>query len=1051
MSAAVEGPETSYGPHVTAVIVSHDGARWLPQVLDALERQRRMPDALVAVDTGSSDGTAEILASRMGEPNVCRIDRSAGFGAAVAAGLKQVDGQAAAPRRHAHVRPTDVTNRSRCWVWLLHDDSAPDPGALAALLTEVRDDVAVVGPKLREWPSLRRLLEVGATISGTGQRETGLERGEPDQGQHDRPRDVLAVNTAGMLIRRDVWDELGGFERRLPLFGDDLDFGWRVARAGYRTRTAPESVVFHLEAATRGLRVDGAYARRPVAERRRAALFTLLANASRLGFWWQSVRLLVGSVLRVLGLLLAKAPREAADELRGLAGVYLHPFAMLRARRRRRRQATRTPRDVRRLLPSPLLPYRHGVDAVLEIGLALVRAVGAGGQQPQPSGKRAVVVETGPVAAEAEELPTATSTVARLLRQPQVLIGALLVVFALWSARDLLGGGQLAGGALLPAPDGVGRWWSLVWETWHPVGIGSDALAAPYVLVLAIGGTVTFGQPWLLVDLLVLAAVPVCALTASRLARRLFDSRWVRIWWCVTYAALPVLTGAVAQGRIGTLVGIAVLPLVASAALALVIGGAPTWLSGLRLGLWVSVLVAFVPVAYVMVAVGLALAVLAWPIAGRGRGRSLMTVVGVVALPWLLLGPWMWERAVDPAGVWWEAGLAEARAAGAAVDLAPSTLDLAGGQPGGPGGAPVWWGLVVVALGVIALGRSDRRRALAMAWLVALVGLGLAVAGAGQRVDVGLGAESASVWVGFPLVWWIAGLATAAGLAADQVGDFLAAHSFGWRQPVAVGSSVVAAFVPLTFVVWWAWSDDSTLRREDPVPVPVYLADRASGPQQSSTLVLSGTADSGLAYQVVRDDGTRLGEESVPPEPSDQAAMDEAVADLLSSPDAEATGFLLDRGVGAVYAMPPVDATVESTLDGAAGLVRAGTSDPSARAWDLAAPSGAIRLAPADGSPDDAEVIDGPASLHGDVQLPDGGRGDELRLAASASDRWSATGPDGALESLSTSTGTQAFAAPSGGSVTLSYDSDNRLWTLAQLAIGFVAVVLALPGRRRRS
>ena len=51
-------------------------------------------------------------------------------------------------------------------------------------------------------PRCSRLLEVGVTISGTGRRETGLEPGEYDQGQHDEVRQVLAVNTAGMLVRR---------------------------------------------------------------------------------------------------------------------------------------------------------------------------------------------------------------------------------------------------------------------------------------------------------------------------------------------------------------------------------------------------------------------------------------------------------------------------------------------------------------------------------------------------------------------------------------------------------------------------------------------------------------------------------------------------------------------------------------------------------------------------------------------------------------------------------------------------------------------------------
>ena len=92
----------------------------------------------------------------------------------------------------------------------------------------------------------------GVTISATGRRETGLERAEYDQGQHDDVRRVLAVNTAGMLVRLDVLRALGGFDAALPVFGNDLDFGWRAASAGYRTIIVPQAVVFHAEAAHRG-------------------------------------------------------------------------------------------------------------------------------------------------------------------------------------------------------------------------------------------------------------------------------------------------------------------------------------------------------------------------------------------------------------------------------------------------------------------------------------------------------------------------------------------------------------------------------------------------------------------------------------------------------------------------------------------------------------------------------------------------------------------------------------------------------------------------------
>ncbi|MGZ5374516.1 MAG: glycosyltransferase family 2 protein, partial [Aeromicrobium sp.] len=303
-------------PTVAAILVAHNGAAWLPKVFESLSVMEFAPTSWNAVDVSSTDGSGELLRETFGAERITYASSGTGFGAAVKLGLE------AAPR-------TD-------WIWLLHDDCAVTPGTLAGLLDEATsaDDIAVVGPKIREWPSLRRLLEVGLSVTSTGGRETGLEPGEPDAGQHDRPRDVLAVNTAGILIRRDVWDELDGFDPRLRLYFDDIDFGWRVARAGYRTRTAPRAVLFHAEASSRGNRRATAGDVQD-SEFRQAAMFTLLANASSKKFAWQYVRLFFGTLLRVLGLLIVKAPEEAGDELAALQHIYLHPARLRVARRSR--------------------------------------------------------------------------------------------------------------------------------------------------------------------------------------------------------------------------------------------------------------------------------------------------------------------------------------------------------------------------------------------------------------------------------------------------------------------------------------------------------------------------------------------------------------------------------------------------------------------------------------------------------------------------------------------------------------------------------------------
>src|SRR4051794_18800008 len=250
---------------VTVVLVSHDGARWLPGTLAGLAAQTHRPDRIVAVDTGSTDGSVRLLTDALGEHSVYTADRTTGFGAAVQRALTLAGGSATG------------------WLWILHDDCAPDPDALEQLLRAAVNKPAarVLGPKAVDFDEPRRLVEVGLTTDPVGRRVTGLEDVEYDQGQHDRLREVLAVGSAGMLVDRSAWDELGGFDRRLKMLRDDLDFGWRANRAGHTVLVVPAARVRHARAASTGQRALDATRAPTSAVGRRHGLFVVLANGSR--------------------------------------------------------------------------------------------------------------------------------------------------------------------------------------------------------------------------------------------------------------------------------------------------------------------------------------------------------------------------------------------------------------------------------------------------------------------------------------------------------------------------------------------------------------------------------------------------------------------------------------------------------------------------------------------------------------------------------------------------------------------------------------------------
>jgi GT2 family glycosyltransferase len=71
-----------------------------------------------------------------------------------------------------------------------------------------KPNVAMAGPKLLGWHDRTHLLEIGISIAANGNRWTGLEPAEYDQGQRDGVHEVLAVSTAGALIRRDIFEQL---------------------------------------------------------------------------------------------------------------------------------------------------------------------------------------------------------------------------------------------------------------------------------------------------------------------------------------------------------------------------------------------------------------------------------------------------------------------------------------------------------------------------------------------------------------------------------------------------------------------------------------------------------------------------------------------------------------------------------------------------------------------------------------------------------------------------------------------------------------------------
>ena len=178
---------------VTAVIVARQGGEHLARTLDALSKQTRQPDVILAVDNSpKQNASAQFQAFGVSQVLVGKGRLS--FGEAL---------DVAARAFPAVTGPDDL-------LWFLAQDSAPEPTALSELIgaLEVAPSVAMVGPKQMDWDRPDYIREYGLTLAQGG-RTISLVTDELDQAQHDQMSDVMGVGGNGMLVRQQVWSELG--------------------------------------------------------------------------------------------------------------------------------------------------------------------------------------------------------------------------------------------------------------------------------------------------------------------------------------------------------------------------------------------------------------------------------------------------------------------------------------------------------------------------------------------------------------------------------------------------------------------------------------------------------------------------------------------------------------------------------------------------------------------------------------------------------------------------------------------------------------------------
>jgi GT2 family glycosyltransferase len=995
---------------VTAVLVSHNGALWLPEVVAALTSQTRPIDFITAVDTGSEDSSTKLLKSA--RIPFFTTETETGFGQAVSMAVDKL--------------PDAIENE---WIWLIHDDCAPAPTALAELLSAVDDrpQVVMAGPKLLGWHDRTHLLEIGVSIAGNGARWTGLEPLEYDQGQHDGVHDVLAVSTAGALIRRDVYEELGGLDENLSLFRDDVDFGWRARTAGHSVIAVTSSVAFHAQASAserRRVDVEGAFLHRPLLLDRRNAAYVLLANSSWWMLPWVAVQLLGSSFARALGYLLAKLPGYASDEFLAVATLLVRPEKIIVARKMRKKQRFVSARVVASYIPPRWSQLRLASQRVVELFRGKVF--------PDNSSSTSSILDSN----EEEDLltPINTNQWLSVFKRPDVLGFIAMAIISLINSRNRFG--ALVGGSLPTTPTGASDLLRTYFESWHQVGMGSASATPTWIAIISLLSLPFFGKVPLLITVFFVVSPLLMMWAGFNLLKRFTDNKWISVPAAFLYAISPVAFAAISSGRIATILVMIFAPFIALLLHDWAEIERYSWRKIFAISLLIAALYAFTLMGFLI-----ALSASIFVVIDNFNEYSqtgekeifidrLQKRFSLIFIPLLVNAPYSLEALMHPSRFLTEPGL-----------LIPGggPISVLLGNPGGAGALPQWILSPILLVLAVSLFSSTYARRIAE---YGVVFLAFAVIIGSLSISSHGNEGSTKVWAG-PVLALVTLAAVAAGtVMLDRLRETLVLSHIHYRHILSallLFTTIAYAISAIGYSI--TTGANSLVQSGRSTVMPAFLSVEVD----TKILVLREVgpdSNKKIQYYISHGEDISLGQPDVAP--IQNPAIAAAARGIIDGTGVTSSKTLSEYGIKYVYVKNPFKNEIIRSIDGLGGFARTSATTLGV-VWKVSEPTGRLMFIDKAGKRTVLETGDFGARTF----VPSEGT---LVLTETFNRSWQVLQNGYRLEREKNEFGLPTFKVMEAGEISLIHDGTvRRGWLSLQLIILIVVIVMALPaGRRKR-
>ncbi|MDH3735652.1 MAG: glycosyltransferase family 2 protein [Nitrosopumilus sp.] len=209
-------------PLVSIIIVNYNGKKFLDDCFDTLQKITYSNFEIILIDNNSTDNSIEFIKNRYPSTIIIKLEKNYGFAYPNNVGAKNAKGD---------------------FLLFLNNDTKVHPDFISEMVDVLKKD-----SKIAICQSM--LLKPDGGIDSSGDFVDHLGGVYSSKEQIHDIREILSARGASMMIRKEIFNKLKGFDEKFFVSFEDVDLGWRAWIFGYKVVVIPNSIVYHVGAQT---------------------------------------------------------------------------------------------------------------------------------------------------------------------------------------------------------------------------------------------------------------------------------------------------------------------------------------------------------------------------------------------------------------------------------------------------------------------------------------------------------------------------------------------------------------------------------------------------------------------------------------------------------------------------------------------------------------------------------------------------------------------------------------------------------------------------------